>query len=293
MGQHTDIEWCDSTLNLQMGCDGCELWNPKLKVKKCYAGQLTERWGGENGWPVTFGQPKLFLHRLDDALRWPDLTGKERPKKPWLNGMPRTVFLDDMGDTFTESLPLDWLAPLLPRMGASPHQWLLLTKRANRMEEFSKLYPFPANFWLMTSITSNANLNRIAHLLRCRGGSHRCISYEPALELVDFTPYMSALSQIIVGGESGAGARAFDFEIARDTLHSCALADVPCFIKQGGSNPYDGSVKLRLSGNGTDMSEWPEDVRVREVPYSLEVRAYIIPQLKNRRKYTRRSRVTA
>src|SRR5690242_2116818 len=106
MGIATDIEWCDSTLNLEMGCDGCELWNPKAGINICYAGQVTERWGGKRGWPDSFEEPKLFLDRLEPALAWPDLTGKERPHKPWLDGLPRLIFLNDMGDTFTESLPL-------------------------------------------------------------------------------------------------------------------------------------------------------------------------------------------
>ncbi|MCH8830861.1 MAG: hypothetical protein IID45_14900, partial [Planctomycetes bacterium] len=74
MGITTKIEYPDSTLNLQMGCDGCELWN--TKVRTCYAGQMTERYGGRNpGFPKAFDKPEMFLHRLDAALKWPDLTG--------------------------------------------------------------------------------------------------------------------------------------------------------------------------------------------------------------------------
>jgi protein gp37 len=286
MGQATTIEWCDSTLNLQMGCDGCELWNRKAGVLRCYAGQLHERWGNKAGWPDSFDKPKLFTGRLEPALRWPDLTGKERPEKPWLNGMPRLIFLDDLGDTFTESLPLDWLAPLLPRMADTPHQWLLLTKRANRMEEFSKLHPFPKNFWLMTSITCNANRNRIEHLLRCRGGSVRGISYEPALELVDFSQYLyrqeehgvdwsrpvgqkvgacigwtPPLDWIVCGGESGPGARPFDISWARDTVKQCKSAGVACFYKQGGASnacPHDRK--------GGHFECFPSDLQIREFP---------------------------
>lgn len=48
MGRETKIEWCDSTLNLQMGCDGCELWNPAAGVKHCYAGTLTNIYAGSS-----------------------------------------------------------------------------------------------------------------------------------------------------------------------------------------------------------------------------------------------------
>src|SRR3990167_2456987 len=108
------ISWCDSTLNLMMGCGGCELWNGARK--SCYAGVMTERQvRGDHfalhskGWPEAFDAPQLFPHRLPEALAWPDLTGKDRLEKPWLNGLPRIVFLNDMGDTFTDQLPPDWL----------------------------------------------------------------------------------------------------------------------------------------------------------------------------------------
>src|SRR5262249_10079569 len=95
-----------------MGCDGCELWNEILH--SCYAGRLTERFAGQPGWSDRFDKPKVFLERIDRAIRWPDLTGttweahKKIPAKPWLDGYPRTICFNDMGDTFTESLPVDW-----------------------------------------------------------------------------------------------------------------------------------------------------------------------------------------
>src|SRR6266550_110054 len=132
MGIQTDIQWCDSTLNIQMGCQGCELWNPAAGVFKCYAGVLTERMttaGPIKGWPEAFRFPKIFPHRMAEAERWSDLTGCERPHKPWLNGLPRLVFTNDMGDTWTDGLDRDWLAPYLPRMVATSHIYQILTKR--------------------------------------------------------------------------------------------------------------------------------------------------------------------
>lgn len=225
MGIHTDIEWCDSSLNLQMGCDGCELWNTKKDIKICYSGTLHQVYAGPNkkGWPESFDKPKLFLDRLEPALRWPDLTGTERPYKPWLNGLPRMIFLNDMGDTFTESLPLDWLAPLLPRMAESPHIFMLLTKRAGRMRLFSKEHPFPKNFVLMTSITSEATVNRLNDLVACRGGAWFGVSYEPAQGWVDFT-------HVKYGAEIRNFMRDFAAKTGRDpdeVERECAIDDTP------------------------------------------------------------------
>ena len=134
MSKDTMISWCDSTLNLMMGCGGCELWNGARR--SCYAGVMTAKYSGQKGWPSAFNSPQLFPHRLPEALAWPDLTGQDRPGKPWLNGMSRLIFLNDMGDTFTEELPLDWLRPHLLQMEESPHRWLILTKRPRRMRRF-------------------------------------------------------------------------------------------------------------------------------------------------------------
>jgi len=234
VGIATDISFCDSTLNLQMGCDGCELWNPAAGVRICYAGLLTERHARTNkGYPSRFDRPTLFLERLDAALaRWPDLTGQTRPDKPWLDGRPRLVFLDDMGDTFTESLPLDWLArpygPLtcprghrpprvqrlegtdrvtctaagcctswrarspLELMAKSPHVYLLITKRPKRLAAFSRLHPLPGNFWPMVSITGPGTLGRVEDLAEVVGGGVRGVSAAPLWAPVNLWPFLES-----------------------------------------------------------------------------------------------------
>jgi protein gp37 len=169
MGLWTPIQYCHSSINLMMGCDGCELWDLRRGVRHCYAGGMTERLAGQEGFPAAFDRPALFTHRLGQALRWPDLTGWPCPDKPWLDGYPRIVFLNDMGDTFTESLPPDWLSPLVPRLAASPHVWLLLTKRPARMLAWVRRYreqaPFPRNFWLCASVTGTGTLGRVVPVL--------------------------------------------------------------------------------------------------------------------------------
>ena len=176
MARKTAIEWTDSSCNGQMGCDGCELWKPG-QGGTCYAGvDVTKKAGTNSGMPADFGRPEIYPYRIIEACKWPDLTGKKRPGKPWLDGMPRLIFLDDYGDTFTRSLddadyvrrlcnhaadkgrpapmrdPLNlssmvkvknavetgghWLDPFVPMMEASPCIWQVLTKRPSRMRRF-------------------------------------------------------------------------------------------------------------------------------------------------------------
>lgn len=249
----TDIEWCDSSLNIMSGCDGCELWNRAAGVKHCYAGTLTDRYGRRPGWPDSFEKPKLFLNRLDAALKWSDLTGKDRPGKPWLNGHARMVFLNDMGDTFTESLPDDWLAPLLPRLADSPHVWMILTKRGQRMRAFSERHPFPENVWPGVSLTTQRSAARASQLQFVQGGGVRFVSAEPLWGSVTLeAPLGLAVSSqrqpngpvesffrptiglVIVGGQSGPKAKPMHPDWARSLRDQCVAAGVPYFFKQWG-----------------------------------------------------------
>jgi protein gp37 len=245
MADTTPIAWCDSSVNLMMGCDGCELWNPGAGVRHCYAGRQTEQRAGRKGFPKSFAEPELFLHRLGEALAWPDLTGSDRPDKDWLDGLPRLVFLNDMGDTFTESLPLDWLAPLLPDLAASPHEWLVVTKRPRRMAEFSRRHRLPPNVWPGTSVTTRATLGRLDDLRQVAGGGIRFLSAEPLLE--DLGPLdLSGIHWVIVGGESGPGYRPMDPAWALAVRDACRRHRVPFFFKQ--SAAYRPETGVQLAG---------------------------------------------
>ena len=94
MSKSTNIQWCDSTANPSMGCDGCELWS--TNCKSCYAGILHGRYGGVSpGYAPSFAQVTRFPGRMAQAARWPDLLGRTRPKKPWLTGSRRFIFVSD------------------------------------------------------------------------------------------------------------------------------------------------------------------------------------------------------
>jgi protein gp37 len=224
-----------------MGCDGCELHRAGDADSHCYAAALNARYRGSTAWPKTFDQPTLFAHRLEQALRWPDLTGRNRPAKPWLNGLPRMIFCCDLGDPFSESLPTDWLAPWLKRLGASPHRWLLLTKRPERARRFFDKHQAPENLWQGVSVTSRSTVGRI-DALRAVRVSTRFVSAEPLL--TSFGPLaLSGVHQVIVGGESGPRYRAYDDAWGREIRDACVVQGVAFFFKQvaarrSGVRPY-------------------------------------------------------
>ena len=155
------------------------------------------------------------------------------------------------------------------------------------------------NVWLGCSVEDQKTADeRIPHLLKCPAAV-RFVSYEPALGPVDFSRFLWAmdgarrhgrlnqLHWIIVGGESGHDARPFNVEWGRSVVRQCADAGVPCFVKQLGANcghtpergewfkgrynksadevGYEGVRRLK-SIKGSDPSEWPADLRVRQVP---------------------------
>lgn len=172
--------------------------------KACYAAALVKRYAGLPGWPKSFGEPIYKPHVMEQALRWKDLTGTKRPDKPWLDGMPRVIFLNDMSDGFTPSAPqlpptaiggIDWMSrhwmtDWLSKMGKSPHIWLLLTKQGKRMRMFFDEFECPSNVWTGVSVIDNAMAQRNLPELMATGAKTKWISYEPARDLVNLTPFI-------------------------------------------------------------------------------------------------------
>ena len=100
MSIRTKIQWCDSTVTPTMGCDGCEFWGTTHRT--CYAGVLHTRFGGATlGYAPTFEDLTLFPGRTTAAARWSDLAGVRRMDKPWLDNLPRRIFVSDMSDSLS------------------------------------------------------------------------------------------------------------------------------------------------------------------------------------------------
>mgnify|MGYP001599049480 FL=1 len=276
MSVKTEIAWCDSTCNPAMGCDGCEL-------PKCYARLLVGRYAGQTGWPASFDKPELFLDRIKKALKWPDLTGKDRPDKPWLDGKSRHIFWCDLGEPFDPQLPEDWLAPYLPMLSDSPHVHIFCTKRPDRARLFFERHRSPRNLILLTTVTSDATQKRAWDLLSVPVFT-RGLSLEPLIGPVDLDKYEllckewrrgftigTYLDWVIVGGESGPGARPCRVEWIRSVVEQCAAASVPIFIKQMGSywaRVENASIESweQVDRKGSDPDQWLDDLRVRQMP---------------------------
>ena len=242
MGIKTAIEWCDSSVNPVMGCSGCELYSPDPSKNLCYAADLCKWRAGGKGWPVDFNQPEHFPGRLEKAINWSDLTGKERPSKPWLNGMPRVVFVNDLSDGFCPGgvPPETWLLPHQETMGQAPHIWLILSKWPRRMWSYFAMHPAPPNFWIGTTLTGrfpHVDNNRVYDLFLIKAAIH-WLSVEPLLGDVAANflqgSRVEEVDWIAGGGASGRNApptHPFNARALRDFAQGWGI---PFFWKQWG-----------------------------------------------------------
>lgn len=250
MSGTSSIEWTEATWNPVTGCTkvspGCD---------HCYAETFAERWRGIPGHAYEQGFD-LKLH--PDRLRWP---GSQR--------QPRRIFVNSMSDLFHVDVPWEYIVRVFDVMvQASQHTYQVLTKRAERMERLVNRYaecatqpPFPVGWphghiWLGVSVESPAYYSRIRHLQRTPAAV-RFLSCEPLLAPLPDLP-LAGIRWVIVGGESGPGARPMDQEWARDIVRQCREAGVAVFVKQLGRT-FDGR-------KGAHPETWPADLRVREYP---------------------------
>lgn len=266
----TKIQWADSTLNLQMGCEGCELIKGvNVKAPTCYAKILTDRYAGRNGWPIAFNQPKIFPQRIKEITKWKDLTGLKRADKSWLDYYPRIIFLNDMGDTFSNGMPQDWFAEYLPMLAATKHIYMLLTKWPQRLAKFSQKYPLPNNIWVGTSVTSAKTAFR-AKIINdeVQGGGIRWLSVEPMWSHINWKDgEVNKIELMIFGGHSGNGAKKCDIAWLSYQIEYCREHNICCFIKQLGAKvEYCNQPRLYIDHHGGDWNEWPSWLRVRQFP---------------------------
>ena len=266
------IEWTDKTWNPVTGCTkispGCI---------HCYAERMAKRLAGRFGYPAA-------PHEFDVTLR-PD-----RLQQPLGWAKPRRVFVCSMSDLFHHEVPFRFQEDVWTVMASCrQHIFQVLTKRPRLMSQavsalVNRGSGILDNVWAGASIENQEQADKRIPALLQTPAAVRFVSLEPLLGPIDLCrPWgqgigelmIESLDWVIVGGESGPGARPMDPQWARDILRQCADAGLPCFMKQMGSvwavrtNPFDDRLtNVRQQGDtkGTRMKYWPEDLRIREYP---------------------------
>jgi protein gp37 len=219
MSDHSKIEWTDTTWNPLRGCSkvspGC---------KHCYAETFAERFRGVPGHPYEQGfDLRLVPEKLTEPFKW---TG------------PRTVFVNSMSDLFQDNVPDAYIEDVVRVMiAANWHTYQVLTKRADRLKKMlSTKLSFAAShghiWWGVSAEDKKYGLPRVERL-RTAPAAMRFVSIEPLLEDLG-TFDLTGIQWVIVGGESGHGARPMKQAWVERILEICAQAGVAFFFKQWG-----------------------------------------------------------
>jgi protein gp37 len=232
MATNSPIEWTDATWNPVTGCDkispGC---------KHCYAERMSKRLKAArnpnytNGFELTL-QPQMLTRPLE-----------------WKS--PKRIFVNSMSDLFHDDVPVDYIKRVFAVMNeAKWHQYQILTKRAERLQELSPVLPWAPHIWMGVSVESEAYLPRI-DCLRRTGAHVKFLSVEPLLGPLHRLT-LDGIDWVIVGGESGPGARPMNPEWVTEIRDQCLQAGVAFFFKQW------GGVFKKRTGRELEGRTWEE-----------------------------------
>lgn len=235
MAHNSHIEWTDSTWNPVTGCDkvspGC---------KHCYAERMANRLKamGQYRYRNNF-QLTLQEDLIEAPISW---------KKP------RVIFVNSMSDLFHENVPFKYIERVFATMiKANQHVYQVLTKRSERLKEIAKDLPWTDNIWMGVSIENEDYTYRIDHL-RKTPAIVKFLSLEPLIGPLNNLKLQN-INWVIVGGESGPGARPMSDEWVRDIRDTCIEQKIHFFFKQwGGVNKKKAGRKL----DGRFWDEMPE-----------------------------------
>jgi protein gp37 len=248
MSTKSTIEWTDATWNPIRGCTkispGC---------KHCYAEAFAERFRGVIGHPYEQGfDLRIVAEKLAEPLRWQK---------------PKMIFVNSMSDLFQDGISDEYVAAVAEVMAkANWHTYQVLTKRSERMTKLlsTKLRfaaQLPHIWWGVSVEDKKYGLPRISEL-RSAPASMRFLSVEPLLEDLG-TLDLRGIHWVIVGGESGRGARPLQREWVISIREQCADHGVPFFFKQW------GGFQKKMAGRQLDGRTYDEfPTRVRATPAS-------------------------
>lgn len=237
------IEWTGSTWNPVTGCTkispGC---------KNCYAERMARRLKAM-GQPnyVTGFELALHPHALELPLSW---------KKA------QTIFVNSMSDLFLEGIPTEFIKEIFDVMRrAHWHSFQVLTKRSERLLKLAHELPWSSNIWMGVSVENGDYAFRIEHL-RSTGAAVKFLSMEPLLGPAHNLD-LRGIDWVIVGGESGPGARPMKEEWVVDIREQCQRAEVPFFFKQW------GGVRKKKAGRELQGKTWDQMPRARKDSLTL------------------------
>ncbi|MBI5464526.1 MAG: phage Gp37/Gp68 family protein [Ignavibacteriales bacterium] len=246
MAQQSSIEWTEATWNPVTGCSkispGC---------KHCYAERMALRLQAmgspryRNGFKVTLQEDLVEL-----PLSWKS---------------PKLIFVNSMSDLFHKNIPADFIVKVFQTMKeAHWHSFQLLTKRSERLATLAPYLPWPKNVWMGVSVESQDYVERI-HDLKKVPAAVRFLSIEPLIAPITRLP-LRGIDWVIVGGESGPGAREMKPEWVRHIRRRCREMNVRFFFKQWGGVNKKAAGRL-LNGRTYDEMPLPK-VRqcVEELP---------------------------
>lgn len=228
------IEWTEASWNPLTGCSkispGC---------RNCYAERMANRLKAM-GSPNYINGFKLSLHEsaLDIPYKWKT---------------PRVIFVNSMSDLFHEDVPLSFIKKVFTVMKDNPHHtFQVLTKRSKRLKQLASDLEWTDNIWMGVSVENMAYTYRIDNL-REVPASVRFLSCEPLLSSLGEID-LKNIHWVIVGGESGPGARPMEKKWVTEIQSTCEEQSVPFFFKQWGGVNKKKTGKLI---NGEIYQDYP------------------------------------
>ncbi len=280
MAEGTAIEWADDSWNpirarnLESGVIGHYCVKVSPGCKNCYAERL-------QAWPI--GSRNRYA--AQDLAKVEIFLDEQALEQPLRRRRARDIFPCSMTDLFMDQHPDEWLAKIFDVMyRASQHRFLVLTKRAERMRDFivgrhgsgANAFAF-RNVWFGVSAENQDAWDERAPFVHEMHelGFNTWASCEPLLGPIDTRGLH--IGWAVLGGESGPGARMLDVHWIRSLIEQFRAGGTPVFVKQLGAKPITDH-RTRPAGEpsywtillrhkkGGNPDEWPEDLRVREMP---------------------------
>lgn len=250
MATNSHIEWTEATWNPVTGCtkisQGCKFCYAERMAKRLKAMRVARY---NEGFTLTLHDDLIEL-----PLRW---------------RQPKVVFVNSMSDLFHIDVPLEFIHRVFRVMEQCPqHTFQVLTKRSERLRELAPELIWPQNVWMGVSVENDQVAYRVDDLRRVPA-SVRFLSIEPFIgPLPRLT--LEGIHWVIVGGESGPGARPMKKEWVEAVHRQCLIDEVPFFFKQW------GGVRKDLTGrelHGRTYDEMPQCRRGRGDPALVQLTA--------------------